>query len=109
LFIIVPNYDNAGYRPGQIATTFIIFAGGFMVGLSLLLTWLFNQTNGSVLLAMLAHASVNTTLVFSPMTRSSTIISFLSILAIGAFIAIATRGRLGYRKQIAGSGPDGQC
>jgi uncharacterized protein len=54
LFILVPNYDNAGYRPGQIATTFIIFAGGFMVGLSLLLTWLFNQTNGSVLLAMLA-------------------------------------------------------
>jgi hypothetical protein len=33
------------------------------------------------------------------MTRFSTIISFLSILAIGAFIAIATRGRLGYRKQ----------
>ena len=31
---------------------------------SLALTWLFNHTTGSVLLAMLAHASVNTALAF---------------------------------------------
>lgn len=65
------------------------------------LTWLFNHTNGSVLLAMLAHASVNTALAFGPMTRSATLISFLAVLAIGVAITIATRGRLGYRKELS--------
>ena len=101
LFVFIPNYDNAGYGVAEIATAFLVFVCGVTIGLSLFLTWLFNHTNGSVLLAMLAHASVNTALAFGPMTRSATLISFLAVLAIGVAITIATRGRLGYRKELS--------
>jgi membrane protease YdiL (CAAX protease family) len=101
LFVLIPNYDNAGYGATAIATAFLVFVGGFTIGLSLLLAWLFNRTQGSVLLAMLAHASVNTALAFGPITRSATLISFLAILAIGIVVAIATRGRLGYQKELS--------
>ncbi|HET9301274.1 MAG TPA: CPBP family intramembrane glutamic endopeptidase, partial [Propionibacteriaceae bacterium] len=99
LWVFIPNHTNAGYGVGQIATAFIVSVGGYTVGLSLILAWLFNRTNGSVLLATLAHTSV-ISLAFTQTTRASTLTSFLAILAIGLVIAVTTGGRLGYRRAI---------
>jgi membrane protease YdiL (CAAX protease family) len=49
-----------------------------LTGLSILFTWLFNSTRGSVLLCMILHASQNTwTVVFAPSTSDATTSSWM--------------------------------
>ena len=67
--------------------------------MSLLLSWVFNDAKGSVLLAMLAHASVNTggLLVASPRSARPGFSVVLMVLLVGAILTVATHGKLGYR------------
>lgn len=71
----------------------------YMVGWSLLLTWLFNHARGSVLIAMLAHTSMNTSqssleyLLSAPLGGGP----LLTVLLAAAVVTMATRGRLGYQ------------
>ena len=59
VFFFVPGYSSAGPGVVSIATSFLVFAAVGTVGQSPLLTGAFNHTRGSVLLARLAHASLN--------------------------------------------------
>ena len=97
LFVLVPDYNAAGRGAAGVAVTFVAFAVAGTVGQSLLLTWLFNHTRGSILLAVLGHASLNDGWAFVALTRQASITVFLVLAVAGAAVAIATRGRLGYR------------
>lgn len=87
-----------------------------VVGYAFVLTWLFNRT-GSVLLAILLHASFNTANdVFIPLPREAVegaayqTLSVVMTLALAATVLVliaATRGRLGYERPKAGP-EDGQ-
>jgi membrane protease YdiL (CAAX protease family) len=97
LFVLVADYNSSGTGWAGIALTFAAFVVGGAVGQSLLLTWLFNHTKGSVLLAILAHGSLNTAQAFFvAMNREASITVFLLVLVAGLVLAAATRGRLGY-------------
>ena len=95
VFLLVPNYNSAGRDPAGIAVTFLVVAVAGTIGQSLLLTWLYNHSRGSLLIAVLAHASLNAGFVFVAMTRQASITVFLVQGAVGAVVALATRGRLG--------------
>jgi uncharacterized protein len=66
-----------------------------LVGLSILFTWLFNSTRGSVLLCMLLHASQNTwTTVFAPPTADAAISGWVysALIVIAAVVVVAFFG-----------------
>jgi membrane protease YdiL (CAAX protease family) len=85
---------------GQDAVNIAIFVLT-VLALAPIMTWLFNHTRGSVLLAMLAHASVNTAQValVSPLFPSAANESTNLLLAFAVaslVLIVVTRGRLGY-------------
>jgi membrane protease YdiL (CAAX protease family) len=98
LFLFVPEYNSAGRDVAGIAVTFAAFTLAAAVGQSLLLTWLYNHTRGSLLLAVLAHASFNAGWGFVATNQQASITVFLVLLGTGALVALATRGRLGLKK-----------
>jgi uncharacterized protein len=96
LFVFVKDYDNAD--PGFVATAtmFVVFTGCYTVGLSVIFTWLVNHARGSILLAMLAHGSVNAATNFAPKTALPLMVSFMAIAVLALVVALATHGQLGY-------------
>ncbi len=88
----------ADQNGGLSMTTILVFVGT-VLSIAVILTWIFNHTNGSVLLAILGHASINTSqAVMNPLfpavnTDLNGLIGF-GVLAI--LILVVTRGRLGY-------------
>jgi hypothetical protein len=74
------------------------------IALAVFFTWVFNNTRGSLLLAMLLHASINTapgvlllTLFPSPPLAALFFLSWVLVWVVVALIVIAaTRGRLSY-------------
>jgi membrane protease YdiL (CAAX protease family) len=83
----------------------------FLTAWSVLMTWLFNNTRGSVLLAILAHASVDAfpNAILSPLLPATTVLLASGIyrgyfglvvgLGVAALLVIAfTRGRLSYER-----------
>jgi membrane protease YdiL (CAAX protease family) len=106
VFILVPGYNNAGAGAASIAGSFLVFTAVGAVGQSLLLTWLFNHTGGSVLLAVLAHASLNaaTGLVTG---RTASMAVIMSFGVVGVVLVFATRRTLSYQPggHSVGTGP----
>jgi membrane protease YdiL (CAAX protease family) len=96
LFVFVPDYDNAdpGFVPT--ATMFVVFAGCYTIALSVIFTWLVNNARESILLAMLAHGSVNAATSFAPETALPLMMAFVAIGVLAVVIAVATHGQLGY-------------
>lgn len=79
---------------------------GSIVAFAIIITWAFNHSRGSVLLAILFHATTNTTFgvfpnAFFPSLSSMSSMSIApeigSIIA-AVLIVVATRGRLGYQR-----------
>lgn len=105
VFILVPGYNSAGAGVASIATSVLVFTAVGAVGQSVLLTWLFNHTDGSVLLAVLAHASLNagTGLVTGRTTSMAVLASFG---VVGLVLVLATRGTLSYRPVDTSSTPE---
>jgi membrane protease YdiL (CAAX protease family) len=73
-----------------------------VIALAIIFTWVFNQTRGSVFIAMLLHASYNTFGMVQPLFSAplvtSTDLPFIISVGVPAFlILILTRGRLGYQ------------
>ena len=74
-----------------------------VTALAVLFTWIYNHTSGSIFLAILAHASINTPqLALVPLfpAVSFTQLNLAILIAFGLpalLIVILTRGRLGYR------------
>jgi hypothetical protein len=78
------------------------------MAIAVIMTWVFNRTQGSLLLAMLTHASVNTTQVavvnrLFPSMASSEVDALLAFGVTALALIVATRGRLGYQGAGAGA------
>ena len=73
------------------------------MALAILLTWIFNHTQGSIFLSILAHASVNTPqVVLVPLFLAvdTTRLNLAALIGFGVpapLIVILTGGRLGYQ------------
>jgi hypothetical protein len=98
VFVFVPGYSSAGPGVVGIATSFLVFTAVGTVGQSLLLTWLFSHTRGSVLLAVLAHASLNAGSGFVAPSRTASMAVLVSFGVVGIVVTLATRGTLSYRR-----------
>lgn len=85
----------------------------FCIGFNVVIAWIFNRTGKSLPLAMLAHVSVNSfmSVVWSEMfptvgeNVASTALAVSSVIA-AVIVIVATRGRLGYRKDQSGEVDD---
>jgi membrane protease YdiL (CAAX protease family) len=96
-YMLLPEWveQNGGADPLNIGAFIVL-----VMALAPLMTWLFNHTHGSVLMAILAHSSVNTGLIMVPSQLSASLGTSLLPYAIAlAMVAVAltvgTRGRLG--------------
>lgn len=96
-YAVLPEWvaQSGGSDPASIAAFILL-----VVGLAPIMTWLLNRTRGSVLIAILAHASVNTALVMMPGQLfpkvGSTPVPFaLACAAMALVLIVLTRGRLG--------------
>jgi len=105
VFVLVPGYNSAAPGVAGIAAMLLVFTALGMVGQSVLLTWLFNHTRGSVLLAVLAHGSLNAGSGFVPAGRTASMMVFVSFGIVALVVAVGTRGRLGYRRSAAPAAP----
>jgi membrane protease YdiL (CAAX protease family) len=82
-----------------------------MIAMSVLFTWVFNHTGGSVFMAILLHASINTfglvvALFTAPSVTNTDLAICIGVMVPALLILILTRGRLGYRPgQEQPSGP----
>ena len=106
----IPGSDQ--YALSVVSTGFVGHLIGFGVyiiwttGLAVTITWVFNNTRGSLGLSMLLHASVNTALgvllptLFPslPMTMLIVLSWFLVWVVVALLIIVATRGRLSYER-----------
>jgi membrane protease YdiL (CAAX protease family) len=98
----LPNYfrpDWAAVNGGLSVTgigTFAIVA----VSMSLIMTWAYNHTGGSILIAILIHASLNfsqgLTGELFPAAKSNEVGPLIAIGALAVVVVVATRGRLGF-------------
>jgi membrane protease YdiL (CAAX protease family) len=96
-YLVLPEWveQNGGADAASIGAFVLLVAA-----LAPLMTWLFNHTRGSVLIATLAHASVNTALVTVPAqlfpSVGSTLAPFaLAFTIVALVLTVVTRGRLG--------------
>jgi uncharacterized membrane protein len=73
-----------------------------IMALAIIFTWIFNHTQGSIFIALLAHASVNTPqVVLVPLFPSlnTTTLNLAALIGFGVpalLILLFTRGKLGY-------------
>jgi hypothetical protein len=84
-----------------------VFALGLVI-FSVVITWVLNHTRGSVLMAILLHASFNGSQALMgflfPAAGSSEVGPLIAFGVTALVIAVATRGRLGYAPSGRGVG-----
>jgi membrane protease YdiL (CAAX protease family) len=101
---LIPDWDTPHGSPLDVAL-FVLLA----VGIAVVFTWVFNNTGGSVLLAILAHGSLNMGVataydLFPVPAVTDGFANFVIGFGAAAVVVVAlTKGRLGYR-QAAGRG-----
>ena len=103
----LPHFLTSAQRGGpgtSFATILINFAIFFpmVMALSIIFTWVFNHTQGSLFMAILLHASINTLgsvmLLFPiPIVTNRDLAPLIGFGVLALLIAILTRGRLGYQ------------
>ena len=107
IFFLTPGQ---GGGPGtSLTTVFVSFAYFFVMvmALSIIFTWVFNHTGGSVFIANLLHAAIDTPqLAWIPLFLAvdETKLNLASLIAFGGpaiLIVVLTRGRLGYQPGIS--------
>jgi uncharacterized protein len=110
LYLLIPGYNGAPPSLPGIAAQFLVFVVGVTAG-SVTITWLFNNTRGSVLMAMLYHATTNCVGVviggFFPgldVREQLGLVRAPLQIAVALLVIVATRGRLSYRAATAGAG-----
>jgi hypothetical protein len=104
LFLFVPGYNGAGSGFLGILIAFLAFVI-VCSAYTVVFTWVFNNTRGSVLLAILLHTSLNTAPALLPSLFPSlarTPLFGVSVLllwvAVAALLIAITRGRLSYQR-----------
>jgi len=107
LYLVTPGYNGAG-------TGFVGILGPFVefyimvMAMAFVFTWVFNNTRGSILLAILLHATINTAgtmlpYLFRPQPQTGSLLFGLMALVwvVAAVLIIAlTRGRLSYQRYL---------
>ena len=103
LFFLTPDH---GGGPGTGFATYLTNFSYFLltvIALSIIFTWIFNHTGGSIFISNLVHAAIDTPqLVWIPLFLAvdETRLDLAILIAFGVpalLILILTRGRLGYR------------
>ncbi|MBV9452726.1 MAG: CPBP family intramembrane metalloprotease [Rubrobacter sp.] len=109
---LIPSEELADIPPRGTVLDFVVFALA-LIALRLIIQWVFNNTKGSVLMAILVHASWNTfysAALIQLFPAPSVLGSYLNLaIAAGALamvILVVTRGCLGYRHYQQGEEPD---
>lgn len=96
--------QNGGFRPVSIAVYTLS-----VIPLTVVLTWVFNNTRGSILLAILTHASINAFSVYAaqlfPAQAESQLYGIVGFGGAAVLILVFTRGRLGYDRYVAEATP----
>ena len=70
---------------GPLAThspAMVFYEWGSLLPISILFTWLYVKTNGSILICALLHASMNTASAYIPITVGSDILGTVTVLAV---------------------------
>jgi membrane protease YdiL (CAAX protease family) len=96
--------QNGGVHPESIVVYLLT-----VMAIAIIMTWIFNRTQGSLLLAMLAHASVNTAQLMVvnrlfPSMVSTEVNALLGFGVAALMLILVTRGRLGYRGEKTADG-----
>jgi membrane protease YdiL (CAAX protease family) len=98
---LIPTWDTPHGSPLDVAL-FVVLA----VGIAVVLTWVFNNTKGSVLMTILAHGSFNMGVasaydLFPTPSVTEGFANFVIGFGVAALVIVClTRGRLGYRKEV---------
>ena len=100
---LIPSQDLTDIPPRGSVLDFVVFAIA-LIALRLIMQWVFNNTKGSVLIAILVHASWNTfysAALIQLFPAPSVLGSYLNLTIAAGAVAVVlialTRGRLGYR------------
>jgi uncharacterized protein len=101
LFVLVADYDNAGTDVAGVVAMFVVFTIGLTIGLSIIQTWLYHRSAGSLFLAVVAHGAANASFAYLPTTWLPTAVAFTVVGLLALAVTIATHGGLG-----AGASPD---
>ena len=103
---LIPSWDTPHGNPLDVAL-FVIWA----VAITVVFTWVFNNTKGSVLLAILAHGSINSAAaavfrLFPIPAVTGGIANFvIGFGVVALLIVVVTRGRLAYEPERAAPRP----
>jgi membrane protease YdiL (CAAX protease family) len=102
---LIPSEGLTDIPPRGTVLDFVVFAFA-LIGLRLIMQWVFNNTRGSVLMAILVHASWNTfysaalvRLFPAPSVLGSYLNLTIAACALAVVIVALTGGRLGYRQE----------
>jgi len=108
-FFLTPNHGGGpGTSLANLLINFTIFLV-MVIAIAILMTWIFNHTGGSIFIANLVHAAIDTPqLVWIPFFLAATEKGLNLALLIGLgvpalLVALLTRGRLGYQANQAPS------
>ena len=72
---------------------FFVFLLGLTIGFSILQTWLYPRTAGSIFLAVLADGAVNASANFLPTPSLPTAAAFAALGLLSIVVVVATHGR----------------
>jgi membrane protease YdiL (CAAX protease family) len=99
MYVLVSGPNAAGpWNTGAVITNTVV-----IMLFTIFWSWVFNRARGSILIAVLLHASVNATPIwlssFAPelmLNQTVSLVSMAVVLAAVILIVVLTRGRLGY-------------
>src|SRR5918997_2596606 len=96
---LVPSWAEASGGRGFLAIVKFVFIA---IAFAIVTTWVFNNTKGSVFVAILVHASIDTFSLpmgelFSPPEVGNSLLLSFGVLVV--VLVVFTRGRLGYREE----------
>ncbi len=93
------RFSSVSCGPPGICPTISAFAIA-AISFSVLITWVYNHTGGSILLAILVHASINFSQGLTgdlfPAAKNNEVAPVIAFVALALVLVVVTRGRLGY-------------
>ena len=105
LYVYTPGYNGAGSTFASAAPMFLAFLV-CTTALSVLFTWLYNSTGGSVFYLAFVHASFNAGSMWAPGTSRYMLIVFGMTVVVALAVLLGTRGRLGWEADAGAAGAD---